>query len=354
MIRMAQPTIGAAEQEAVQAVLAGGGLAQGPRVAEFEEAFSALVDGRTCVAVSSGTAALHLALLAYGIGPGDEVIVPSFTFAATANAVRLAGAEPVFADIDPATFCLDPASVADAVGPRTAAVMPVHLYGQPADMTALGEVARRHGLLVVEDAAQAHAAADGGRPAGALGDAAAFSFYPTKNMTTGEGGMVVTTDPAAARQVRLLRNQGMERPYEHEAVGYNLRMTDLAAAIGLVQLRRLPGFTECRQANAGILDAALAGHPEVSAPARRPGAVHVFHQYTVRSDDRDGLQRRLDAAGVESRVYYPTPVHRLAPFADLKADLPETDRAAAQVLSVPVGPHLTDQDVTAVAAAVAT
>jgi len=353
VIRLAMPQLGADERDAVVAVLASGQLAQGPMVAAFEEAFSDLVDGRICVAVSSGTAALHLALLAHGIGAGDEVIVPSFTFAATANAVCLAGAEPVFADIDPATFCLDPAAVAAAVGPRTAAVLPVHLYGQPADMATLGEVARRHGLLVVEDAAQAHAAADAGRPVGTLSAAAAFSFYATKNMTTGEGGMVVTADPAAARRVRLLRNQGMERPYENEVVGYNLRMTDLAAAIGLVQLRRLPALTARRQANARVLDDALAGHGHVIPPARRPGAVHVFHQYTVRSADRQGLQRRLDGHGVETRVHYPTPVHRLAPFASSKADLPETDRAAAEVLSLPVGPHLSDEEVAAVAAGVA-
>ena len=351
MIRIAQPTVGAEEQEAVRAVLEAGGLSQGPRVAELEEAFSAVVDGRACVAVNSGTSALHLALVSHGIGAGDEVVVPSFTFAATANAVRLAGAEPVFADIDPATFCLDPAAAAAAVGPRTVAILPVHLYGHPADMTAISEVARRSGLLVVEDAAQAHLASDRGRPAGALGDAAAFSFYPTKNMTTGEGGMVVTADHAAARRVRLLRNQGMERPYENEVVGYNLRMTDIAAAIGLVQLRRLPAFTARRQANAWVLDAALTGHPDVTPPARRADAVHVYHQYTVRSADRDGLQLRLDSSGVESRVYYPIPVHRLAPFAAAKADLPQTDLAAAEVLSVPVGPHLTDDHVAAVAEA---
>jgi len=322
-------------------------------VAELEEAFSSLVDGRVCVAVSSGTAALHLALLANGVGPGDEVIVPSFTFAATANAVRLTGAEPIFADIDPVTFCLDPAAVAAAVGPRTAALMPVHLYGQPADMTAIGEVARRSGLLVIEDAAQAHAAADGDRPVGALGDAAAFSFYPTKNMTTGEGGMVVTADHSVARRVRLLRNQGMERQYENEVVGYNLRMTDIAAAIGVVQLRRLAGFTQQRQAHAAVIDAALAGHPHVTPPAVRSGCTHVYHQYTVRSADRDALQLRLGQRGVESRVYYPTPVHLLAPFAAAGAELPETDRAAAEVLSLPIGPHLSDEEAAAVAAAVA-
>ncbi len=353
MIRLSVPQLGVDEQQAVLDVLASGNLAQGPRVEELEEAFSALVERRACVAVSSGTAALHLALLAHGIGPGDEVVVPSFTFAATANAVRLAGAEPVFADIDPVTYCLDPAAAAAAVGPRTAAILPVHLYGQPADMTAIGEVARRSGLFLLEDAAQAHAAADGGRPVGALGDAAAFSFYPTKNMTTGEGGMVVTADHQAARRVRLLRNQGMERQYENEVVGYNLRMTDIAAAIGLVQLRRLPVFTAQRRQNARVLDAALSGHGSLTLPAVRAGAAHVYHQYTVRSADRDGLQRRLGDQGVESRVYYPTPVHRLAPFSSTAPELPETDRAASQVLSLPVGPHLRDEEVAAVAAAVA-
>ena len=322
-------------------------------MAAFEEAFSDLVDGRTCVAVSSGTAALHLALLAHGIGARDEVIVPSFTFAATANAVRLVGAEPVFADIDPANFCLDPDAVAAAVGSRTAAIVPVHLYGQPADMAALGAVARRHGLLVLEDAAQAHAASDGGRPTGALGDVAAFSFYATKNMTTGEGGMVVTPDSAVARRVRLLRNQGMERAYENEMVGYNLRMTDIAAAIGAVQLERLADFTAQRRANARVLAEALAGHPSVSAPVVRSGVGHVYHQYTVRTPDRDGLQRRLAERGIESRIFYPVPVHRLEPFATSKADLPATDRAAGEVLSVPVGPHLSPDEIAAVADAVA-
>lgn len=341
--------LGEEEQAAAARVLASGLLAQGREVAAFEEAFSAVVEGRNCIAVNSGTSALHLALLANGIGPGDEVVVPSFTFAATANAVSLTGATPVFADIDPRTFCLDPDAAAAAVGPRTAALLPVHLYGQPADMTALGQVQLRHGLLMIEDAAQAHAATLDGRPAGALGDAAAFSFYPTKNMTTGEGGILVTADAAAARKARLLRNQGMERQYENELVGYNLRLTEVAAAIGQVQLRRLPGFTARRRSHAKTLDAAIPAGSGVQGPHVLPGATHVYHQYTVRSAERDHVEQCFTSAGIECRVYYPTPVHLLPAFDRRDLDLPATARAAAEVLSLPVGPHLDDEEVARVA-----
>ncbi|MGK2948763.1 MAG: DegT/DnrJ/EryC1/StrS family aminotransferase [Acidimicrobiales bacterium] len=334
--------IGDDERTAVDRVLRSGGLAQGPEVAAFESEFAALVEGRRCVALSSGTAALHLALLALGIGPGDEVIVPSFTFAATANVVVLVGAVPVFADIRADTFCIDPDHAASLVTQRTAAIIPVHLYGHPAAMPALRAMAATHGLALVEDAAQAHAASLDGTPTGAWGDAAAFSFYPTKNMTTGEGGMAVFTSEEAARQARLLRNQGMERQYENEIAGYNLRMTDIAAAMGRVQLRRLPDLTVARRGNAHRLSEGLAD--TVVVPTEAPGAVHVYHQYTVRSDDRDRLAGRLEAAEVQARVYYPTPVHRL-PAYDLELDLPETERACAEVLSLPVGPHLRPTDV---------
>jgi len=341
-VRIAKPMIGDEERAAVDRVLRSGSISQGPEVAAFEAEFSDFVDGRHCIAVNSGTSALHVALLALGIGPGDEVIVPSFTFAATANAVRLAGADPVFADIEPDTFCLDPEAAAAVVTSRTAAIMPVHLYGHPADMGSFQALAARHGLALVEDAAQAHAAAIGGQPVGALGAAAAFSFYPTKNMTTGEGGMVVLADAAAARTARLLRSQGMDRQYENEIVGFNLRMTDMAAAIGRVQLLRLAGFSEARRSNAQRLTAALAGSA-VSPPVERRGCRHVYHQYTVRSAQRDAFAQRCEAAGVEARVYYPTPVHRLPSF-DLDLDLPQTAAATAEVLSIPVGPHLTGDD----------
>ncbi len=332
----------------MERVLASGMLTQGPEVAAFEDEFSALVEGRHCVAVSSGTSALHLGLLAAGIGPGDEVVVPSFSFAATANAVRLCGATPTFADIEPTHFCMDPAAAAAAVTSRTAAIMPVHLYGHPAEMRALRDLARRNGLLLVEDAAQAHAACLHGAPAGALGDLAAFSFYPTKNMTTGEGGMIVTTDTTLARRARLLRNQGMERRYDHEIVGVNARMTDLAAAIGRVQLRRLHGWTAARRATAARYDAELRG---VGTPAVAAGVEHAYHQYTLRSPNRDRLRDRLRARGVGCDVYYPVPIHRQRAYR-VAADLPETDRAAAEVLSIPVRPDLSDAEVTTVIRAV--
>ncbi|WP_108665564.1 DegT/DnrJ/EryC1/StrS family aminotransferase [Euzebya rosea] len=348
MIHLSSPIIGAEEIEAVTRVLASGMLAQGPEVAAFEEEFSAHVDGRSCVAVNAGTTGLHLAMLALGIGPGDEVIVPSFTFAATANVVRLCGAEPVFVDIDPVSFCMDPAAASAAVTARTAAVVPVHLYGHPADMTAIEALAARHGLAVVEDAAQAHLAAWHDVPVGALGDAAMFSFYPTKNMTTGEGGMIVVKDAAVARKLRLLRNQGMEARYANEIVGFNARLTDIGGALGRVQLRKVGGWTATRQANARALDARLRG---VTPPTVVSGASHVYHQYTVRAADRDRLLAHLRKAGVAAGVYYPTPVHRLPSFG-LRLDLPETERAAEEVLSLPVRPDLTESEIETIIAAV--
>ncbi|MGP4026040.1 DegT/DnrJ/EryC1/StrS family aminotransferase [Actinomadura sp. 3N407] len=354
-IPAASPVIGEEEIEAAVRVLRSGRVVQGPEVAAFEEEFSALVAGRHCVAVNSGTSALHLSLWALGIGPGDEVVVPSFTFAATANAVRLTGAEPVFADIDPGSFCVDPDAVAAAIGPRTAAVMPVHLYGHPAAMDRIGPLAERHGLAVVEDACQAHGAALNDIPAGALGTAGCFSFYPTKNMHALEGGMITTADAETARTMRLLRNQGMEQRYANEVVGANLRLTDVAAAIGREQLKRLPGWTDRRRANAGFLDAKITA---AVTPPVASGARHVYHQYTVRlPGDRDAVQRNLDERRVGSAVYYPTPVHRLKPYLkdgrpDPRWDLPETERAAAEVLSLPVHPSLTEDDLARVAEAV--
>jgi dTDP-4-amino-4,6-dideoxygalactose transaminase len=353
MIPAARPLIGDEERAAVDRVLRSGMLTSGPEVAAFEQEFGAqLADGRECVAVSAGTAGLHLGLLAAGVGPGDEVIVPSFSFAATANAVALTGATPVFADIDPATFGLDAGAVAAAVTPRTRGVLPVHLYGHPADMTKIFDVTRRAGLAVYEDAAQAHGASWRGRPAGTFGAFAMFSLYATKNMTSGEGGMVSCADAPLARMIRLLRNQGMERRYENEVVGLNARMTDLHAAIGRVQLGKLGAWTQQRQQNAKFLDASLSG---VEVPPVADGAVHVYHQYTIRvPEDRDGFARALaDEHGVGTAVYYPVPTHRLPPFAG-GPRLPETERACREVLSLPVHPALSEDDLATIVSAVNT
>nr|WP_205708919.1 DegT/DnrJ/EryC1/StrS family aminotransferase [Kineococcus siccus] len=357
-IPLARPQIGAEEQAAVAAVLASGRLVQGSEVAAFEEEFCAqVVRGRRGVAVNSGTSALHVGLLALGVGPGDEVVVPSFTFAATANAVRLCGAVPVFADVDPATFCLDPAAVEAALTPRTRAVVPVHLFGHPADMTRIGALAAGHGLRVLEDAAQAHGAAWRGVQVGALGDAGAFSFYPTKNMTSGEGGMLTTAAADVERTARLLRNQGMEERYRNEIVGLNYRMTDLHAAIGRVQLRRLAGWTESRRRNAAALTAALTdlATPGIVLPRSADGAEPVWHQYTLRvRTGRDAFVEELARRGVGAAVYYPAGVHRLPAHADglVPNPLPHTDTAAAEVCSVPVHPGLAGDDVARVADAV--
>jgi perosamine synthetase len=351
LIPQARPLIGEEERAAVDRVLRSGMLAQGPEVAAFEQEYADHFRlGRRCVAVNSGTSALHLGLLACGVRAGDEVIVPSFTFAATANAVALTGATPVFADIDPVTFCLDPAAVAAAVTRRTVGVLPVHLYGHPADMPGLEAVADQHGLQLFEDAAQAHGAELDGTPVGSFGSFGAFSLYPTKNMTSGEGGMVSVAQPTVERLVRLYRNQGMERQYANEVVGFNNRMTDIHAAIGRVQLTKVGGWTRQRQRNAAFLSAHLTG---VTTPTTSPGATHVFHQYTIRiPQDRDGFARALrEEHAIGSGAFYPTPVHRLASFTS-DAELPETEVAARECLSLPVHPSLSSDDLERIVTAV--
>jgi dTDP-4-amino-4,6-dideoxygalactose transaminase len=359
-IPAAKPIIGDEEREAVDRVLRSGMIAQGPEVAAFEQEFADhFVEGRATVAVNSGTSGQHLGLLAAGVGPGDEVIVPSFTFAATGNSVALTGATPVFADIEPDYFTLDPASVRAAITPRTKGIMPVHLYGHPFLVDQIEAIAKEHGLAVYEDAAQAHGAGWNGRPVGTIGDFAMFSLYPTKNMTSGEGGMVSCASDEIARNVRLLRNQGMERQYENEVVGFNARMTDIHAAIGRVQLTKVDGWTAQRQANAAALNAGLAGVMGVSTPSVADGAVHVYHQYTIRVDaaERDRMQLALkEEHGVGSGVYYPIPNHRLPSLAKFAPglDLPETERAAREALSLPVHPSLSENDLERIVSAVAT
>lgn len=353
-IPAARPIIGEEERAAVDRVLASGMVAQGPEVAAFEAEFSDhFVSGRPVVAVNSGTSGLHLGLLAAGVGPGDEVIVPSFTFAATANSVALTGATPVFADIEPETFTLDPQSVASMVGARTRGIMPVHLYGHPARMSELMTIASATGLDLYEDAAQAHGASLGGVQVGTYGAFGMFSLYPTKNMTSGEGGMVTAADDGLARRVRLLRNQGMERQYDNEVIGFNARMTDIHAAIGRVQLTKVNRWTAIRQSNAAFLDHELRG---IKPPVVADGAVHVYHQYTIRvPEDRDGFVRALrDEYGIGSGVYYPIPNHRLPSLARYARglELPETERAAKEVISLPVHPSVTERGLERIAAAV--
>jgi dTDP-4-amino-4,6-dideoxygalactose transaminase len=350
VIPAAKPIIGEEERAAVDRVLRSGMLAQGPEVAAFENEFSEIVAGRYCVAVNSGTSGLHLALIAAGVKQGDEVIVPSFTFAATANTVGLTGATPVFVDIDPRTFNIDPAAIEAAISPRTRAIQVVHLYGQPAAMKEIMAIAGRHGLLVLEDAAQAHMANIDGTPVGAFGATGVFSFYPTKNMTSGEGGMITTSSSEIARQCRLLRNQGMETRYVNEIIGFNTRMTDIHAAIGRVQLAKLAGWTAQRRSNAKFLDTHLQG---VVTPYVATGAFHVYHQYTIRvaGHDRDLFSAEMSKQGIGNGVYYPTPVHLLPSFSHT-FDLPETTRATKEVISIPVHPSLSEEDLEKIVAVI--
>ena len=342
MIPAAKPLVGDEERAAVDRVLKSGMLAQGPEVAAFEEEFSKYVGGYKCVAVNSGTSGLHMAMVAAGIKAGDEVIVPSFTFAATANSVALAGGTPVFVDIDPRTFNIDPAAIEAAITPKTKAIQPVHLYGQPAQMDKIMQIAKQHNLLVLEDAAQAHLATFNGQYVGSFGLGATFSFYPTKNMTSGEGGIISCATDEFARMCKLLRNQGMEKRYENEVVGFNTRMTDIHAAIGREQLKKIEGWTKTRQENAKFLNENLKG---VVTPYLIPGATHVYHQYTIRvvGHDRDKFAEEMTKRGVGSGVYYPIPVHQLPSF-KLKFDLPNTTAACKEVLSIPVHPALSHSD----------
>ncbi len=345
-IPIAKPIIGRDVRKAVNKVLRSGNLTQGPEVAAFEREFSKFVNERECVAVNSGTSALHLALLSLGIGAGDEVIIPSFTFAATANSVALTGAKPVFVDIDIKTYNMDPNLIENAITPSTKVIQVVHLYGLPANMTKIVEIAKRHNLLIIEDAAQAHNAAINGQPVGTFGDAAAFSFYPTKNMTSGEGGMIVFKDKDAARLARLYRNQGMEKRYQNEIIGFNLRMTDIHAAIGRTQLKHLSKWSKKRQDNAMTLSSHLQN---VITPFTPAGFSHVFHQYTIRvPKNRDTFADSLSKAGIGNSVYYPTQVHRLPSF-NSPISLPQTQLATETVLSLPIHPSLSKQELRRVA-----
>jgi len=352
MIPIAKPMIGPEEKQAVLEVLDSGMLAQGPRVKAFEEAFAEMCGVRHAIATSSGTTALHTALLAHGLGPGDEVITTPFTFIASANSIRYVGAEPVFVDIDPVTFNIDPAQIEAAVTARTKAIMPVHLFGLVCDMDPIMEIAEAHNLLVIEDACQAHGAEYHGRKAGSFGTGC-FSLYPTKNMTSAEGGMITTADDEIAAQCRIIRQHGMRRRYYHDEMGYNFRLTDVHAAIGLAQLQKLPRHNGARIANARYLSEHLA---HVTTPTVPDGYRHVFHQYTIRIDKgrRDAMIEGLNEREIGTAVYYPLPVHKQRIYLEQYdgRSFPESERAAEEVLSLPVHPGLSKTDLETIVAAV--
>jgi len=345
MIPISKPFIGEAEKQAVLEVMDSGMIAQGPRTAKFEERFAQVCGVKHAVATSSGTTALHIALLAHEIGPGDEVITTPFTFIASVNSILYVGARPVFVDIDPETFNLNPALIEAAITSRTKAILPVHLYGYPCDMTALQAVASKYGLKIIEDACQAVGATYYGQATGSFGTGA-FSLYATKNVMAGEGGMITTDDDDVADKCRMLRNHGMRRRYHHDMLGFNFRMTDLCAAIGLAQLDRLADFTAKRRANAAFFN---AGIESLITPQVKEGYGHVWHQYTIRINhqrDRDAAVRQLTEAGIGTGVFYPVPAHRQEYVREIvgEVSVPVAERLAREVISLPVHPQLSQAD----------
>ncbi|HEU4597143.1 MAG TPA: DegT/DnrJ/EryC1/StrS family aminotransferase [Pyrinomonadaceae bacterium] len=345
--------------EAIHRVLDSSAFILGREVEAFERAFAEYVGARFCVGVSNGTAAVQLAVSACGVGPGDEVLVPANTFFATAEAVSTAGATPVFVDCDPDSRNISVGQLEAAVTERTRAVIPVHLYGQPADLDPVFELAARHDLIVIEDAAQAHGARYKGRRVGALGRAGCFSFYPGKNLGAyGEGGAVVTDDAEVARRVRLLRDHGSEQKYRHEIVGYNFRLEGLQGAVLGVKLRHLDGWNALRRAHAARyaeLLGPLEAEGALSLPREMPDAEHVYHLYVVETEGRDALQRELQEAGIQTGIHYPVPIHLQPAYASRghkAGDFPEAERQAARVLSLPMFPELTGEQLEHVAQAI--
>jgi perosamine synthetase len=345
MIPPARPDIGPEEIAAVTEVLQSGMIAQGRKVAELEERWAAYCGSKHAIALSNGTVALMAIFAGLGLGPGDEVITVSHTFNATVSSILFTGASPVFVDIEPDTYLMDAGRIEAAITPRTRAICPVSLFGMIADMDAIQAIADRHGLTVVEDACQAHGAQYRGRRAGSFGYAA-FSLYGTKNMTTGEGGFVNTNDDRLADWIKMYRNQGMRERYHHEILGYNFRLTDIAAAIGLVQLDKLDRNTARRQAIAKKYDAAFADLP-IKLPIWPDGRTHVYHQYTIGvGAERDRIVADMKDAGVICGIYYPIPCHRQAYVMELgiEASLPNTDATAVGCMSLPMYPGLSDDE----------
>ncbi len=345
MIPIAKPLIGKEEQNAVQQVLASAMIASGPKTVEFEKQFAKYVDTNHALATTSGTTALHLGLLTLGITHGDEVIVPSFSFIASVNSILFCNAKPVFCDVDPDSFTLDVNKIKPLITKKTKAIMPVHLYGQPADMNPLFDLAEEHDLFIIGDAAQAHGAVYNDKMVGSFGDLECFSFYPTKNMTTGEGGMITTNNDELAERANSIRNHGREKTkwgYEHNGVGYNYRMTDIAAAIGIEQLKKLPGFIKKRQHNAAYLNTHLTG---VQTPKVIDHALHAYHQYTIKTKNRDILVDHLKKHEIGFGIYYPKPLHH---YPHLQGyghnDLQVSEQLCKEVLSLPVHPALSQED----------
>lgn len=348
LISIAQPIITDEEIEEVVKILKSGFIAQGPKVVEFEQKFAEYVGVEHAVATSSGTTALHLALLSLGIENGDEVITTPFSFVATGNSILFTGARPVFVDIEPKTYNLDPQKIDEAINNKTKAIMPVHLYGQPADMNPIKKIADEHNLFVIEDAAQAHGAIYHNQMTGSLGDMACFSFYPTKNMTTGEGGMITTDNSDLADALRKLRSHGESERYKHVMLGYNFRMTDIAAAIGLVQLKRLDNFNKSRIENAEYLSTHINTIEGIEPPFIMDQVKHVFHQYTlkVQNGKRDLLRDYLFQYGVGTGVHYPKTIYQQKLYQDrgITANCVCSEKAVEEVLSIPVHPGLSAED----------
>lgn len=345
MIPIAKPLIEDEEKQAVLEVLGSGQLAQGQKVAAFEAAFAEFCGVKHAIATSSGTTALQVALLAHGIGEGGEVVTSAFSFVASANAVLVVGAKPVFADIEPDYYTISPEDIREKLSPSTRALIVVHLYGQVCDMEEIVQIAEERNLALIEDACQAHGAEHKGKVVGAHGTAC-YSFYPTKNMTTAEGGMITTNHDDIAEKSRMLRNHGSRERYSHEILGYNFRMNEIQAAIGLVQLGKLTGWNETRRENALKLTQGLSDISGITTPEIRPDVKHVFHQYTIRARHRESLIESLKADGIGFGIYYPQPIYTQPLYKSLgyKDRLEYTEQAAREVLSLPVHASLQQED----------
>jgi dTDP-4-amino-4,6-dideoxygalactose transaminase len=359
ILKINEPIIGDEEIEAVTTVLKSGNLTErsgfGPYVLEFERKFAKFVDTKYAIAMNSGTSSIHAALLAAGVGPGDDVLVPSFTFSSTASSVLLTGARPIFADIDPRTYCINIDTINDAITERTRVIIPVHLYGMPADLDPIIEIARSHDVVIIEDAAQAHGALYKDRKIGSIGDMTCFSFYAGKNMTTGEGGMVTTNDETYAETLRTIRIHGEERPYWVTRVGLNYRMTEIAASIGICQLAKLPEFLKKRGENANELLKKLSNMEKLILPIQLDDREHAWNVFTVRLEGKYARRRikilqKLFSKQIYATVYYETPVHLLPLYHKItKVSLPETEKASREVFSLPVHPKIDFKDLTYIA-----